>query len=193
MRRILSVGFLGAAAALVMGAAPAAAQQGQFRIGVVNSQRVLAEVPGVTAAQRTLESELSRYRTEVDTLERSLQRRQQALQGNTTLTGAARTQQEQALQQSVGAYQQRVAQINQLAQQREAQLVAPVMRQVTETIERIRREQGFAMIWDASAQFVVAVDPAYDITDRVIAAVRAAAPAAPAAPVGGTTPPAPRP
>lgn len=194
MRRILSVGFLGAAAALVMGAAPVAAQQGGFRVGVVNTQRVLAEVPGVSAAQRTLESELGRYRTEVDTLERSLQRRQQALQQNTTLTGAARTQQEQALQQGVAAYQQRLQQINQLAQQREAQLVAPVMRQVTETIERIRREQGFSMIWDASANFIVAADPALDITDRVIAAVRTLpAPAAtPTAPAGGTTP-APRP
>jgi outer membrane protein len=190
MRRFLSIGFLGAAAALVLGAAPVAAQQGQFKIGVVNTQRVLAELPSVGAAQRSLESELGRYRTEVDTLERSLQRRQEALQANTTLTAAARTQQQQALQQSVAAYQQRVAQLNQLAEQRQQAVVAPVMRQVTEAIERIRREQGFSMIWDAAAQFVVAVDPAFDITDRVIAAVRALpAPAATPAPAA----PAPRP
>jgi hypothetical protein len=46
------------------------------------------------------------------------------------------------------------------------------------------------MIWDAAANFVVAVDPAFDITDRVIAAVRALpAPAATPAPAA----PAPRP
>ncbi len=184
MRRILEFGFLGAAMALVLGTVPASAQQGQFRIGVVNTQRVLSELPSVSAAQRSLESELGRYRTEVDTLERSLQRRQEALQANTALSPAARTQQQQALQQSVAAYQQRVAQLNQLAEQRQQAVVAPVMRQVTEAIERVRREQGFAMIWDAAANFVVAVDPAFDITDRVIAVVRAlpAPAAAPAAP-----------
>ena len=192
MRLGLSVGFLGAAAALVMSAAPVAAQQGQFRIGVVNTPRVMSELPAVASAQRSLEAELGRYRTEVDSLERTLQRRQEEFQRNSaTLTPAARTQQQQALQQSLGAYQQRVGQLNQLAEQRQQQLVAPVMRQVTEAIERIRREQGFSMIWDASANFVVAVDPTFDITDRVIAAVRAMPAAAPAA--APPAAPAPRP
>ena len=183
IRRFVSVGFLGAAA-LVMSVAPASAQQQQFRIGVVNTQRVLAEAPGVTAAQRSLETELARYRTEVDSVERTLQRSQEELQRTAgTLTEAQRTQRTQELQQRVTAYQARVQQLNQLAQQREQALVAPAVRQVNAVVERLRREQGFSMIWDSSANFVVAVDPAFDITDRVIAAVRGAPAAAPAGPV----------
>lgn len=179
MKRILSSAILGAVAALVMGAAPAAAQQ--LKIGFVNSQRVLAEAPGVQQAQATLQRELPGYRAQVDSLERALQtgnenfQRQQA-----TLSEAAKQQRQQELQQQFAAYQQRVAQLEQTVQRRQEELVAPVMRQINDAVEAVRREGAFSFVIDSSTGVVVAVDPALDITDRVIARVRGgAAPAAP--------------
>lgn len=179
MKRLLSAGFLGALAALVLGAAPAAAQT--LKVGFVNSQRILAETPGVQQAQQTLEREIGSLRAPLDTLERNLQTQQQQYQQQqATLSQQAREQRQQQLQQQFQAYQQRAAQVEQQAQRRQSELVQPVMRAINDAIEAERRAGGFSFIIDASQGGVIAVDPSLDLTERVLARVRGgAAPAAP--------------
>jgi outer membrane protein len=180
MKRILSAGVLGAVAALVMGAAPAAAQ---IKIGFVNSQRILAEAPGVQQVQQTLQAEMTRLRAPLDSMEQRLNAANTAFQQQqATLSAAAREQRQGELQQQFQAYQQRGQQLQEQAQQRQAQLVQPVMQQINAAIEVLRREGGFTMIVDSSQGGIVTVDPALDLTDRVLQRMRGGAAAPPAAP-----------
>jgi outer membrane protein len=179
---MISFGFVGAAAALLTVAAPAAAQ---VKVGFVNTQRVLAEAPGVQQAQRTLQGELTRLRAPLDSLEQRLNTaNQQYQQQQASLTPQVRQQREAALQQQFQAYQERGQQLQQQAQQREQQLVAPVMQQINAAIEAERAAGGYTYIMDSSQGGIVAVDPAADLTTRVIARLggRAAAPAGPTRP-----------
>ncbi|HEX8694044.1 MAG TPA: OmpH family outer membrane protein [Longimicrobium sp.] len=188
MKRFLSVGFAGAFVALALAAVPAAAQQ--QKVGFVNSQRILAETPGVQQAQQTLERERAGLAAPLETLEQQLQQGQQQFQQQqATLSEAARTQRQQQLQQQLQQYQQRAQAAEQQLQQRQQQLVQPVMRAINDAITAEMRAGGFSYIMDSSAQGIVVVDPALDITDRVLARLRTAAPAAPAP----APPPAPRP
>ena len=181
MKRFLSVSFAGALAALVMAAAPAAAQQ--QKVGFVNSQRILAEAPGLQQVQQTLERELPGLRAPLDTLEQRLQAQQTQLQQQSaTLSEQVRTQRTTELQQQFQAYQQRAQQVQQQAQRREAELVQPVMQAINAAIEAERRAGGFAYIMDASGNGIVAVDPTLDLTERVLARLRGGAPAAAPAP-----------
>ena len=181
MKRFVSVCFAGVLAALALGAAPVAAQQ--VKVGFVNSQRILAETPGVQQAQETLEREMAGLRAPLDTLEAQLQAGQQQLQQQgATLTEAARTQRQQQLQQQFAAYQQRAAAAEQQAQRRQAELVQPVMRQINAAIEAERAAGGYSYIMDSSQNGIVAVDPSLDLTDRVLARIRGGAAAPPAAP-----------
>ncbi len=169
MRRFLSVGFLGAAA-LLLGSAQAEAQ---VKVGFVNSQRVLAEAPGLAQVQQTLQRELTGLRAPLDTLEQRLNAANTALQQQqASLTPQVRQQRQNELQQQYQAYQQRGEQLQRQAQQREQQLVAPVMQQITAAIEAVRREGAYTYIMDSSQGGIVAVDPALDITDRVLARLR---------------------
>lgn len=180
MKRILSVGVLGAAAALVIGAAPAAAQ---IKIGFVNSQRILAEAPGVQQVQQTLQAEMTRLRAPLDSMEQRLNAANTAFQQQqATLTPAAREQRQNELQQQYAAYQQRGQQLQEQAQQRQAQLVQPVMTAINAAIEALRREGAFTMIVDSSQGGIVTVDPALDLTERVLQRMRGGAAAPPAAP-----------
>jgi outer membrane protein len=182
MKRLWFAGVLGAVAALVMGAAPATAQAG-LKIGFVNSQRILAETPGVQQAQQTFQSEAPRMRAPLDSMEQALNTAQQQLQQQqATLSPQVREQRQSALQQQFAAYQQRGQQIQEQMQQRQQQLIAPVMQQINQAIEALRREGGFTMIVDSSQGGIVTVDPALDLTDRVLQRLRGgAAPAAPPA------------
>jgi len=178
MKRILSAGVLGAVAALVLGAAPAAAQG--IKIGFVNSARILNESRGVQAANQTFQGEMARLRAPLDSMEQRLNAANTAFQQQqATLTPAAREQRQNELQQQYQAYQQRGQQLQEQAQQRQQQLIAPVMQQINQAIEALRREGAFTMIVDSSQGGIVTVDPALDLTDRVLQRLGGAAPAAP--------------
>jgi outer membrane protein len=181
MKRILSAGILGVLGALLLGAAPAAAQG--IKIGFVNSQKILAEAPGVAQVQQTMQAEMTRLRAPLDSMEQRLNAANTAFQQQqATLTPAAREQRQSALQQQYQAYQQRGQQLQEQAQQRQAQLVQPVMQAINAAIETLRREGSFTLIVDSSQGGIVTVDPALDLTDRVLQRMRGGAAAPPAAP-----------
>lgn len=174
MRRflVMSAMLMGGLAA---GAAPAWAQSP--KIGFINSQRILAEAPGTAEAQQTFEADMARYRTQVDSLEAALESAQESYQRQqSTLGEAARQERQQQLQQQFTQYQQRVAELEQVAQRRQAELVQPIMQRISAVIEGIRSSEGYAMIFDASAGALITADPALDLTSRVLETLRATPP-----------------
>jgi len=149
------------------------AQTQNTRFGYINSQRILAQAPGAQEAQRQFEADMARYRAQVDTLGRSLEQAQQAFERQqSTLSADARQQRQQSLQQQFSAYQQRVGELEETAQQRQAELVAPIMQRISQVIEMIRTEGNYAMIFDASAGSLITADPALDLTERVLQRLR---------------------
>jgi outer membrane protein len=169
-----------AAIVLATGVSGASAQQ---KVGFVNTQRVLAQTPAVATVQQTLEREFAATRAGIDSMETRLQAGQQQLQQQaSTLSEAVRQQRTQELQALYAQYQQRGQQAQQAVQQREGQLMQPVLRTVNEAIEAERRAGAFSYLLDAGSNLIVAIDPALDITDKVITRLG-----------GSTTPAAPRP
>jgi outer membrane protein len=166
--------WIGGALALVMlavGAAPANAQA--LKLGYINSQKILAEAPGAREAQAAFERDMGRYRTQVDSLERELERLQADFdKQQATLSATAKQQRQQEMQTKFVAYQQRVGELERTAQQRQQELVQPIMKKISDTIELIRKEGGYSMIFDASAGALITADPALDLTDRVLARMR---------------------
>ncbi|MBA4156386.1 MAG: OmpH family outer membrane protein [Gemmatimonadetes bacterium] len=173
---VLAVSAAAPAPALAQarGAAQPAASAQATRFAFINSQKVLAEAPGAREAQQTFELDMSRYRTQIDSLEQDLERlrteydRQQA-----TLSPAVRQQRQQDMQQRFAAYQQQVGQLEQTAQRRQAELVEPIMKRISDVIEQMRQEGRYAMIFDTSAGALITADPSLDLTDNVLARLRA--------------------
>lgn len=177
MTRFVRPIFLALAGLLVAATSPAAAQQAPARIAFVNVNAIMAEAPGLAEARTTFEAEvqqaqpeLERLAAEFDSLTAQFQRQQ------ATLTEAARTQRTTDLQTRYTTLQQRQAAL----QQREQALLAPITRRVEETIEAVRREGGFAVIFDAQQSGIVAADPTLDLTNRVLDRLKTAPATAPA-------------
>jgi outer membrane protein len=181
MKRTYFVGAL-CALALMAGHAPAeaqargAAQAQATRFAFINSQRILAQAPGAAEAEQTFEREMTRYRQEIEQLRLQIERageefeRQQA-----SMRPADRTARQEQLQQQFQSYQQRVTELERTAQRRQAELVEPIMKRISDTIEEMRRESGYSMIFDSSTGVLITADPALDLTDRVLQRLRAAA------------------
>lgn len=172
---LVAGGFASGAAQQRATGAPSSTAQQPTRFAFINSQRILAQAPGATEAQRSFEQDMARYRTEVENLGRELERLQgdfERQQG--TLTPAVRQQRQQEMQQRFQTYQQRVGELEQTAQRRQAELVEPIMKRISEVIEQIRTEGNYAMIFDASAGALITADPSLDLTDRVLDRLRTA-------------------
>lgn len=176
---------------LVAAAATPASAQAPLKLGYINAQQILATAPGREAAERQFESEVGAFRQQIQRMDDSLRVMGEAFQREqATMTPAVRQQRTQALEATEEAFQQRAAQLNQQMQQRQAELVRPIMDQLNRVLDEIRRADGYAFIFDVSSagQAIVAADTALNLTDRVIARLVALGPPAPATPA--TTPPA---
>ncbi|MGH7668149.1 MAG: OmpH family outer membrane protein, partial [Gemmatimonadaceae bacterium] len=89
------------------------------------------------------------------------------------LTDAAKQARQKAIQAKQQAFAARQSALNQQAQDRQNELMAPVMQAVKDMLEKVRDENGYALILDS--QTVVAGDKNLDITDDVVARLKIAA------------------
>ena len=119
---------------------------------------------------------MSGYQNEIVQLETELQNLEAALQQQQlTLSPEARANREQQLQAKFQEYQQRTGQLQEVANQRRAALIQPVMDNITAVIEELREEGSYSLILDAAAGSIVSADPALDLTQEVITRLQAAA------------------
>lgn len=155
----------------------AGAVEGQtLKIAYINSQEILLNAPGAEAAQQAFDQEMAGYQNEITQLETELQNMEQALsQQQLTLSPEARGAREQQLQAKFAEYQQRTTQLQEMANTRRAELIQPVMDNITAAIEALREEGAYALILDAASGAIVSADPALDLTQDVITRLQAAA------------------
>jgi outer membrane protein len=175
MRRI-SLALLALAFQLTAGAAEAQT----LKIAYINSQELVLEAPGAADAQAQFEAELQSSQEEITRLENELTTMEQQLQQQQlTLSPEAKANREQQFQAKVQEYQSRVEQLQTSADERRAQLVQPIMDQITAVIETLREEGNYALILDAAAGSIISADPTLDLTQEVLRRLEAAAAAAP--------------
>jgi outer membrane protein len=159
---------------LVSGATTIEAQA--TRLGYIDSQRILVEAPGTTEAQRAFEQDMERFRTELERMEDELETLQDNFERQQgTLSAAVRQERQQEMQQKFIEYQQRRMELEETAQQRQAELVGPIMQRVMEVIEDVRREGNYALIFDTAAGAIITADPGLDLTDQVLERLRTTA------------------
>lgn len=177
--------LVAAAVGCALAAAPAGAQGSAPKIVFVNTQALLQVAPGRAAAESTFKKESDAWSDELNKTGQDIQSMiveyQTALakKGADSLTDAAKANRTKQIQAKQQALSDRQAQLQQQAQDRQNELMAPVMQTVKETLEKMRVERGYALILDAQA--VVADDKNLDITDDVVARLRLAAIKTPAA------------
>lgn len=135
----------------------------------VNTQAILQQAPGADQARETWASELEQYRSEVEALRSEIDSLRSALgQQREMLSEDAVAQREQEIQQKQQELAQRVQELERQAAQRQQELLGPILEQVRTVLQEIREEQGYTMVFDASAAGVLAADPNLDITEIVI-------------------------
>lgn len=169
----MSISRLGAAAALsLLFAGPLAAQG--TKLGYINTDAVFAEYEPAQDAARALQATLAGYQAEITNLETGYQ---QALgeyqQQMMTMTAEARQAREQQLQAQFAALQERSQELQDLAEQRRAEVFVPIEEEIQSVLEEIRVEGNYGLILDTTANAILVADPALDLTQQVLTRLRA--------------------
>jgi outer membrane protein len=156
------------------------------KIGYVHSDRAIAEAPGADSVRSQMQQEVQRTQNRLGVLQDSLEMLGAELQRQSVmLSPEERRKREDALRQRGAAMQQRMTILQQELDNRQQELMGPILKRVEDAIEAVRKEGGYGIIFDASARVMVAADTTLDLTNTVIAKLKAAAPAGT---TGGTTP-----
>ena len=139
--------------ALVLTAASAAPAMAQQKIAYVDSKVILSRAPGRQAAEDTFNKEMDASRAQVQKMGDSLQTMIADYQKvQATLAANVREQREGAIRKKQDDYQKRAGELDQAMQQRQMELVKPIMDQIRKVLDDIRNEEGYAFILDAGAQ-----------------------------------------
>ena len=174
-------------------AAAGTAEAQQARIAYVNPQALFAAAPGRVAAESLFRKETESFRAELTKMNDALNAAITDYQkSEARLTAADKERRQRAIAAKEDSLRERQQQLEQQANQRQAELMAPIMESVRKVLEDIRAEDGYAMILSAEpgASPILAADKNLDITERVVARLRTIAATRPA---NAATPPAQRP
>lgn len=156
-----------ALAATALGASSASAQQ---KFAFVDSRLIVERAPGAIAAQAALQKESNEMQQKVKLWQDSLQALVSAYEKvRETIPAATRTTREKAIQDRQADYAKRAEEMDQAMQVRQQELSQPVMAQIRETLEDLRKEEGYTFIFDVAASgVIVAADKNLDLTEKVI-------------------------
>jgi outer membrane protein len=178
---------------IVAGTAAAQAPQGTAtpaKIAYINSAALLAQAPGRAEAEAQFDREVGVYRQQIQRMDDSLKTLVAAFDRDAAkMDSVAREARRTSIGRREAEYQTRARGLDSTMQVRQAQLVKPIMERVQAVIEAIRTEDGYSMIFDVGNQtsVVVAADKKLDLTDRVLARLKAQG-IPPAAPASGAVP-----
>lgn len=144
------------------------------RVGYVDSNAVLAEYAPAQAARQQLENARQDAEAELQLLGSGWQTalaefQQQAM----SMTPEARQNRQQELAAQQQALETRTQELEIQFQQRQAELLQPVMDRVTAVIEELRVEGNYSIILDRASQVILAADPALELTQDVLTRLQA--------------------
>jgi outer membrane protein len=166
----------GVVALAVFAIAPAPAQaQGTLKFAYIDSRALLAQAPGRAEAEAQFQKEMASYQQQVQKMGDSLNTMMAAYtKAELTLSPSAKEARQKTIRDKEAAYQERVQGLQEQAQQRQGELMGPIMQLINTAISDVRAQDGYSFIFDVGAQggVVVAADTTLNITEKVLARLK---------------------
>lgn len=144
----------------------------ELKIGYIDSERIFREYQGATEAKQTFESELAKFKSNAEDLERKYNTAKAEYDAQKLmLSEEARTAKESELanlHQQYESYVQEVYGKGGKIELKNEELMAPVVKQINAVVQTIAQAENFTLIFDIAQGQIIYAQPGLDLTDRVI-------------------------
>lgn len=148
---------------------PMLASAQTLKIGIVDTQELIAKMPDTAAAQKQLEDVSKKYQDEyaklTEEMKRLVDEYQQMKEDELPAIKERKTRE-------LSDYQQKLQQFEQTAdqdlQKMQYDLMSPVLQKIRTAIEAVGKEGGYSLVQNKDAQIILYYDsPVVDITNDV--------------------------
>lgn len=137
--------------ALIAALLVASASSAQSIVAHVNVDSLLVQMPEYKLAQEALQAEQAKFESEAKEMNTELEKGAQALQANAATWTELRQRQEQTrLQEMYNNIQEYMQQAQGQLQQKEVELVTPVLEKLQAAINAVAETKNFSYVLDAS-------------------------------------------
>jgi len=141
-------------------------------LAVIDTQRIAEEYEAAKDAQEQYQKFLEGLQQEVDQREKELTDMAEEIESQKMLLGEdALATKMQQFEQKKAEYFQFHEGIDQKAEAEYKTRISPILDQIKTIVERIGKEKGYGLIIDAAAVSVLYLDPDFDLTNDVLAAL----------------------
>lgn len=163
--------FLMAAGLIALAATHVAAKD--YRVGYIDSDEVVAEYEAAKEAKEELDAEIDKFRAEADSLREEYELAKEEYESQElTLSEEGKRAKMAEIEQRKRRYDGYLDQVYREGgkiDQKNKELIAPIVEKIEEAVTTIAEDEGFALIIDASKSEIVFSEPGLDLTDLVIA------------------------
>jgi len=142
------------------------------RIGYIDSDRIINEYEEAKQAKLQIEKEIQRWKYQLDSLKQEyIKKREEYESQEPMLSDQAKLQRQReltALKQKYENFAREVWGDKGKIEQKNRELFDPIIKKITEKIEKVAKELGYSIILDVSSGVILYAQKEDDITDRVI-------------------------
>lgn len=158
------------AVAMLFVVSMALAQQSALKIGFVNSEKIISELPEAKDSQQKLESLVKGWQDEIEARGKALQTKYEEYQKQSNMLNESTKQAKQKElieeEQKLNAYRQEKQQ--ELALQRE-KIMKPIQDKVFKAIEKVAKDKKLSFVFDKATDVpLLYADPVFDYTPDVV-------------------------
>lgn len=144
----------------------------ETKVAYLDMERILSEYEAAKEAKRTLDKEVEKYRLVGDSLHRELQTAKEEFESKRLmLTAEGRATEEEKIKNLERRYNDFLSEVwgerGKIALKNQ-ELLAPIVKKVSEAIEKIAKENEISLVLDASQSKILYAQSGLDITDDVL-------------------------
>ncbi len=153
----------------------ASAQSAGVKFAYIDSRVVLDKAPGRAAAESTFQKEYDAAQAKSKKMQDTLEAMASAYQkSQASLTAVTRELREKEIRDKQQTFENAARLLEAQMQQRQGELVQPMMNQIREVLDSLRKEEGYSFIFDigTNASVIVAADSTLNITDKVVSRLK---------------------
>jgi len=147
---------------------------GQTKIGYVDSQLILQQLPAAIKAQGDLDALTNKWSAHIDSLTKELQKEYAAYQKNAKKYSKSKLQSEQkklvAKQKVIDDYKKaKFGQPNGEIYKKNEEIFGPVKKQIYDAIKKVAKAEKMNFVLDKAGDAIILYgDPKYDVTYKVL-------------------------
>ena len=167
---------IGLTMAAILGVAAAAQAQEKFRVGIIDTRKILTESKSGQQSRAELEKMVKDRRDKLGKEEASIKAMHEKLEKDKLVLNEKQKEQKQKeIQDKVGALKKMSQEAQQEVSKRDNELSAKAGTLLKEIVSAVARQEKLSMVVDKNQSSVLWVDEEIDITDKVLKAYEAKA------------------